>query len=46
MCCVLDLIPENTEIFGDLKAKGLGSTDQEMIKFRVQRGGGIDRKQG
>lgn len=40
MCCLLDLTPANNELLGDLKAGGsFGSTDQEMIKFRIQRGG-------
>lgn len=45
MCCLLDLIPANNELFGALEPEGsLGGTDQEMIKFRIQRGGGISRE--
>lgn len=49
MCCLLDLIPANKELFGDLKAEGsLGCTDREMIKFGIlpREEGGIGRNQG
>lgn len=46
MCCLLDLTPANKELFGDLKDEGsLGGTGWEVIKFSIQRGGGIGRKQ-
>lgn len=46
MCCLLDLTPANKELFGDVKDEGnLDGTGWEMMKFRIQRGVGIGRKQ-
>lgn len=47
MCCLLDLMPANNELFGALKAEGsLGGTDLEMMTFRIQRGEGDRQRAG
>lgn len=47
MCCLLDLIPANKEVCGDLRAEGsLCFTDSELIKVGIQKGGGDRKKAG